>query len=142
MDPDLHGMVQASLASVTKERRQRTTNPVTLTTLPKATPRELRPAMDQSEIAAMIKIINPGDQVEIQFNERNAADVSYLQGMHDHGFLKVEEEDEMVMLAVSMSRSWAHPTNRIFHFKANPNWDKKWFSGRLVRRLEAIRILK
>lgn len=147
---DLKQMIQASLEKAEAER-EKSVKPTQVVSKKKAKEqpqvqtvavgRKLRAVMQTAEIVDVILKIKAGDNVQIQFKEQDIADVNYLRGMHHDGCLTVDASDELVMMAVVMSGSWDHPTNRIFILKANDGWDKDWFSGRLADRLEAIAIV-
>ncbi len=105
--------------------------------------RTLSKVMEAQALSEAIDSIKPGDTVQIQFKESEVGDVQYLVGMDSNGFLTVCEEDYAIMLAVASSGNWGEtPINRIFQFKANDNWDLRWFKGRLARRLESVIIVK
>lgn len=102
---------------------------------------EVIPVQPPERLLANAESIKSGDRVRIQIKDSSIGYVVLFEAIDWHG-AQLDLGDAITLTAVSLSRSWEFPTNRLVYFTAMPQWQPNYLVDRLLEHLEAIEIVK
>lgn len=106
--------------------------------------------MDRAELQAAIDEIRPGDTIQVTFKPGTGkkgvidgtmrAVLVYFAMMEGKNVSFINQMDYFTILAVIESGYWDHNANRIVKVQIPDEFDKQWFSERLMPGLEGLTI--